>query len=392
MRVAVVFRGIGPESGGEYTFAAALLRATRTIEPQTSHSFIYYSTGRVADTDINTLPVGRRAVARRATVRLFREVGDRLGVSRPYRTRTWFECSLEAHGVEFVWFASNYAEECHLPYIFTVLDIEYLRQPWFPEVSSRGEWERRHQYFSQYIPKATRVVVPNQTAAQQLTEGWGISPARLLSLHHPTPDYALDAANRSPVPPYILHRHGVRKPYLFYPAQLWPHKNHVVLLEALAELNRAKRDRFELVCAGSRSPDHIKRVARELGVADAVHVLGFVSRPELIALYQNAHALTFMSLFGPENLPPLEAMALGCPAVIADIPGAAEQVGDAALRVSPTDPCEIADAIRAVNEPETRRRLIAAGRDLARKRTSAAYVRGVLHFLDEFEQVRRMWQ
>ena len=44
-----------------------------------------------------------------------------------------------------------------------------------------------------------------------------------------------------------------------------------------------------------------------------------------------------MSLFGPENLPPLEAMALGCPVVAADVPGAREQLGDAALRVPPID-------------------------------------------------------
>jgi glycosyltransferase involved in cell wall biosynthesis len=391
VRVAVVFRGIGPESGGNFTFADCVLRALREIEAETSHRFVYYSTGAVADPGIIPIPMGRAAMIRRKVVRAVRDVRDRLGAPRPRHLSTWFERSLEDQGADFVWFATYYAEDCHLPYIFTVLDIEYLRQPWFPEVSGAGEWERRHSYFSRYIPKATRVIVPNEAGGRQVVERFGIPPCRLLTLHHPTSQFAVDAAASDPAPRDILDRMEITGPYLLYPARLWAHKNHVHLLEALGELNRGARKRFELVCVGSGDADHIRQTAKELGVADAVHLPGFVNTAELVALYQNAHALTYTSMFGPENLPPLEAMALGCPAVVADIPGADEQLGDAALRVSPTDPHQIAEAVLSLEEPKTRRRLIAAGRELAGKRTPARYVQGVLDFLDEFEQVRRMW-
>ena len=59
----------------------------------------------------------------------------------------------------------------------------------------------------------------------------------------------------------------------------------------------------------------------EFGLAGAVHILGYVSDEELIALYQHAHALLYLSRFGPENLPPLEAFALGCPAIVEDVCG-----------------------------------------------------------------------
>jgi glycosyltransferase involved in cell wall biosynthesis len=390
VRVAVVFRGIDPESGGNYTFADSLLRALRAIEPETSHSFAYYSTGRVADPDIIAIPMGRAAMIRQRVVRRLRDRQDQLGAPRSHRFRTWLERSLEDQDADFVWFATYYAEDCQLPYIFTVLDIEYLRQPWFPEVSKAGEWERRHYYFSRYIPKATRVIVPNERGRQQVAEGFGIEPGRLLTLHHPTSDFALEAAVSEPAPRDILDRLGITAPYLFYPARLWAHKNHLILLEALAELNRGRKQ-FELVCVGSGQVDYIREVARDLGVADAVHLPGFVNRTELVALYQNAYALTYMSLFGPENLPPLEAMALGCPVVVADIPGAAEQLGDAAVRVSPIDPHEVAEAVRGLEDAKTRRRLVRTGRELAGKYTSGGYVRGVLRFLDEFERVRTMW-
>lgn len=391
MRVAVVFRGIDPESGGNFTFADSLLRALRAIEAETSHSFAYYSTGSVADPDIIVIPMGRGAMIRRRTVRAVRDARDRLGALRPRRLTTWFERSLDDQGADFVWFATYYAEDCQLPYIFTVLDVEHLRQPWFPEVSRDGEWERREAYFSRYIPKATRVIVANETGRQQVVARFGIPPDSVLTLHQPTSEFALAAAARDAEPRDILDRLGISGPYLLYPARLWAHKNHVHLLEALAELNQRARKRFELVCVGSGNPDHIREIARELGVSAAVHLPGFVKTTELVALYQNAHALTYMSLFGPENLPPLEAMALGCPAVVGDIPGAAEQLGDAALRVSPTDPRQIAEAVLSLEDPETRRLQIAAGRALAGERTPARYVRGVLRYLDEFENVRRMW-
>jgi glycosyltransferase involved in cell wall biosynthesis len=43
--------------------------------------------------------------------------------------------------------------------------------------------------------------------------------------------------------------------------------------------------------------------------------------------------LRYPSFFGAENLPPLEAFALGCPVIAADMPGAREQLGDAAILV-----------------------------------------------------------
>ena len=60
-----------------------------------------------------------------------------------------------------------------------------------------------------------------------------------------------------------------------------------------------------------------------------------MKRPELIALYRHALALTFVSYFGPDNLPPLEAFALGCPVITSAIEGVDEQLGNAALYVNP---------------------------------------------------------
>jgi glycosyltransferase involved in cell wall biosynthesis len=398
MRVAVVFYDIVPEGGGAFTFGRSLFRALRTLESETGHRFVYYATsGAGSEPGVLRIPIGRGFIGQRAlrrATRRYRET-ERLGAHRLPSFPTWFEQSILEHDIDLVWWATNYAEECDLPFIFTILDLEYLRQPWFPEVSEDGEWPwtSRHRYFSRFIPRATRIIVPNEAGREQALRNFPVDPDRFLLLHHPTPEFALEGA-AMPASPVVLEANGIKKPYLLFPAQFWAHKNHATLFEALAELNRDSDEVFELVCVGSDKGqlNQAKTVAKELGIAEAVHFLGFVGIPELVALYQNAFALTYLSLFGPENLPPVEAMALGCPVVAADVPGAREQLGDAALIVPGTDSDAVVAAVRELGDPAIRKRLVEAGRERARQFTATDYVRGVIEFLDSFERTRRSWQ
>ena len=390
VKVAVVYYQLTPEGGGVHTFTQSIHAALRDAERASRHEFVYYATA----TDegpppgVTMLPAGKIAAAQKRTILRLREAQDRLGAPR-IGPGTWFERSLAERDVDLVWFATNYAEDCEQPFIFTVFDVEHARQPWFPEVSANGQWEQRHHYFSRYIPKATRVIVPNEAGRDQVERYWRIEADRFLLLHHPTPEFALQAGDQPAPPRDALDRRGIGERYLFYPAQFWAHKNHATIFEALGLLG----GEYELVCVGSDKGqlDHHRRLAATLGVAERVHFLGFVPTDDLVALYRHAHALTYASLFGPENLPPLEAMALGCPVVAADVPGAREQLGDAALRVPALDAAALANAVRTLDDPSERDRLVAAGRERAARFTAEGYVGGVLAFLDDFERVRRTW-
>jgi glycosyltransferase involved in cell wall biosynthesis len=99
-----------------------------------------------------------------------------------------------------------------------------------------------------------------------------------------------------------------------------------------------------------------------------------------------------VSFFGPENLPPLEAFALGCPVIAADVPGASEQLGDAAIRINPANELEIAEAIKSVYKDEAKRKdLIRRGKERARCFTGANFAKALFDLLDEFEAIRRCW-
>lgn len=373
MKVALVQQRIEAQVGGVWTFQETLMQRLAEVGPTSRHEF-----GRF---DVTESTRGLLAKGVWRGLRVLQD--DILELPRVVARRTPFERGLEREAIDLVWFTGSYACEVDRPYVLTLYDVEHLRQPWFPEVSAGGTWRLRERFFSRYIEQATRVIVPNEAGRDQIVEHYRIGPERVLCLGHPTPRFAVEAAASPALP-----APDVPGPYLLYPAQFWAHKDHPTLLDMLALLPE-----YHLVLVGSDKgqADHIRALAETTRVADRVRFAGFVETDELVALYQHAHALTYASRFGPENLPPLEACALGCPAIVADVPGARQQLGDAAVRVAVGDPAAFAAAVRSLEDPAVRARQIGLGRDRATRDSVDDYVQGVLRFLDDFESTIRCW-
>ena len=137
--------------------------------------------------------------------------------------------------------------------------------------------------------------------------------------------------------------------FVVYPAQTWPHKNHIRLIEALALL----RDRgtvVPLVCTG-RQTEHMPSIQRridDLGVAGQVRFLGYVPPDILDKIYRVATALVFPSRFEGWGLPVVEAFAYGLPVACSNATVLPEVARDAALFFDPESPDDIASAIAAV--------------------------------------------
>ena len=89
-----------------------------------------------------------------------------------------------------------------------------------------------------------------------------------------------------------------------------------------------------------------------------MHVLGPVDDDRLDALYRGALALVLPSWLEGYGLPPLEALARGTPAIVADLPIYDETVGGAALRFRSGDAASLAEALLRVEHE--RERLLAA--------------------------------
>jgi glycosyltransferase involved in cell wall biosynthesis len=152
--------------------------------------------------------------------------------------------------------------------------------------------------------------------------------------------------------------------YLLYVGNRMAHKNIDVLFEAYAEISRQHPD-LRLVLVGAYVPTEIDRI-RAFGIEDRTLRLR-VSDAVLPWIYRRAEALMYTSLWEGFGLPVVEAMASGCPAVIADIGALTEVGGDAALVFEPSDRATLVKHLdRVLNDPVEASRLRAAGLDRAR--------------------------
>ncbi len=158
-------------------------------------------------------------------------------------------------------------------------------------------------------------------------------------------------------------RHDLQRPYFLISGSRSSYKNVSLFFKALATLGD-ERAKYGVVCTGGGQLE--PEFATLAGPAD-VRVL-ILDDAEMQAAYSGAISLVYPSLYEGFGLPVLEAMACDCPAITSRVSSMPEVGGDAVLyididgRTEEQRITQLADHLRAVQEPATRQRLIEAGR------------------------------
>jgi len=387
-----------PEIGGGHTYETELMRSLMLLAHKSKHSFVVFS-NRYVDPEARPVSVDTPKIEFTKypimpwIERARNSIKTKFNVARIYlHKESHFDRLVRALDVEFLWFVDPKPVLTDIPYLTTVWDLQHRLQPWFPEVSSNGIWDVRETLNYWFLKRAAFVVTGNQVGKQELEQFYQIPHERIYLLPLMTPNFALGQSQQNNG---MLEKYGIAKNFLFYPAQFWAHKNHVNLLYAVRELNDKYDLNYPVVFVGSDQGnlDHVKTVTSDLGLGSQVHFLGFVPQEDLIALYQDAFALVYVSFFGPENLPPMEAFGLGCPVIAANVNGATEQFGNAALLVDPAKSNDIALAIKHLHdEPKLKDTLCKRGLEKATEWTADDYVIEMFRLFDEFSPIRRCWK
>lgn len=209
-----------------------------------------------------------------------------------------------------------------VPTVVTLHDIQHRDLPDFFGPARRSF---RRIAYDRAAKAAAAVVVTSDFVRERALDVLELDPTRI----HVVP-LGIDHTVFGP-------GHEDPEPYVLYPARPWPHKNHPRLLEAFALL-RQTRPRLRLVLTGGGH--------ERLGpLPDGVESLGAVPTSTLASLYRRAACLVFPSLYEGFGLPPLEAMACGCPIAASRAGAIPEVCGDAAVYFDPTDVEAMASAI-----------------------------------------------
>jgi glycosyltransferase involved in cell wall biosynthesis len=221
----------------------------------------------------------------------------------------------------------------------TVMTVHDVQHRDLPDLFSRAERLFRALAYERVARRATLVVTVSEFARNGIIRHLGVVPERVVVIPH-----GVDAAA------FPVNR-GAREDFAFYPARGWKHKNHPALVAAM-EFVREQRPGMRLVLTGGGLD--------ALGaLPDWVDVRGGVSQAELQELYRSAAVLAFPSRYEGFGLPPLEAMASGCPVAASRAGSLPEVCGSAAVFFDPDSPADIARGI--LEAIERRSELATAG-------------------------------
>ena len=236
------------------------------------------------------------------------------------------------------------------PTVTTLLDVQHLD---LPQMFSRAERAFRAVAWARSVRGADRVIVISDFVRERAVAKLGLDPEAIRVVH-----LGVDHERLSPGT-------GPREEFLLYPARRWPHKNHERLFAAFALLRR-ERPGLRLVLTGGG----------DFGdVPEGVEARGHVPTAEVDDLMRRASALVFPSLYEGFGLPPLEAMACGCPVACSSAGSLPEVVGDAARLFDPRDPEAIAEAVDDVlRDPAEWSRLgVERAREFSWEKTAAGH-------------------
>jgi glycosyltransferase involved in cell wall biosynthesis len=282
----------------------------------------------------------------------------------------------EALGGDVIHFPYQWFIRCGLPAIYNPWDLQHVH---FPEFFSKKEVAYRDALYRGACNCAHAVATASMAVKSDLRRQYGLDAQKIFVVHcgPPTVLYG-DTTDQT----LREVRERFRLPDLFalFPAQTWPHKNHLRLLEAIRLVRDRHGVRLNLVCTGTKN-DHWTAIRRQIDkfeLQTQVFFLGYISPHELRTLYRMAQFVVFPSLFEGGGFPVVEALQEGAPVICSDIPPLREYGGDAVLAFDPHSTEDIASSLlRMSKDAELREQLRARGKERVRiftwERTAKAY-------------------
>ncbi len=227
------------------------------------------------------------------------------------------------------------------PFVVTVHDVVRFYLRFDPETIRERIWLKLD---IMGIKRASHIIAVSQHTKNDLIKYMKIPESRITVIYN--------GVDRGVYKPYDVKLRLLDKPYVLCIGSERPRKNLGRLFEAFAVLKKDFPD-LKLLKVGpvgrydKYHKDSVKRLSR-LGITRDVAFVDYVSEYDLVSYYCSAVLLAYPSLYEGFGLPPLEAMACGCPVVTSSASSLPEVVGDAGILVDPYNVQALAQAMRRV--------------------------------------------
>jgi glycosyltransferase involved in cell wall biosynthesis len=354
----------GGENGGAKLLALELLKGFRA-SPR-NHEYVILTSGLNHDElsvlDGNNMrrlcvagkPALGRAMLDRFPVRL------RSGLRKIFRAgRKSFKVSifrkrvLAGHDIDLLFcpFTAPTHAAPGVPVVSLVIDLQHMD---YPQFFSRREIEVRNAFMNDMCRKADTIICISESTRKAVITHLRCDPDRTHTIHICIQSRLVKPDARQ-AKEHLVKLSLDQRPYMFFPANFWPHKNHLMLITAYGMyLSRNPEAALDLVFTGAldAAQRDVKENVRRMGLEQRIHFLGFLPEDQLVALWAGCSFLVFPSLYEGFGIPVLEAMNFGKPVICSNVTSLPEVAGDAALYFDPRKPHEIADCMERLTKNE----------------------------------------
>jgi glycosyltransferase involved in cell wall biosynthesis len=325
MRFAVDAHAIGRHLTGNEVYVRGLLNALATQIGK--HELIAYVS---ADSAAECIPsnIRTRRVATNPFVRLGFDLARRCRQDRPQLLHVQYTAPLA----------------CPVPVVVTVHDVSFLEHP---EYFTQDRAMQLQFTVRRTVNRAARILTVSEFSKASILKAYGdLDEDKVVVVPNAASEFRPIARETAAVS--VRERFRIAAPFVLSVGDLQPRKNQIGLIKAFARLIRGYpqlRQNLVLVGKDTWFADQVRRAARESGVADRIHFLGFVSDADLLQLYNACDVFVFPSFYEGFGLPALEAMACGRAVVCSHTSALPEVVDGAAILFDPYAVEEIARAL-----------------------------------------------
>ena len=261
-----------------------------------------------------------------------------------------------------------------------IFDLSFTRNEWTPK--SRFNYFKEH--FRKGIDRSDVIVTSSDFVLKEISEKYGISKTEKIRLGVDANIFNRRQSRRN------AGFEGMGK-YILFVGSMQPRKNIGMLLNAYKMLPQNIRKVYKLLLIGSEGWNNSSELAQIAEMDGDVLVIADVNSGDALAdYYRNASLLVFPSLYEGFGLPPLEAMACGCPVVASNASSIPEVCGNAAVYVNPKKAGSIAAGIKKVLSSEKLRKdLVEKGLARVKKYTWKTCADQVMRIFEETLNPRR---
>jgi glycosyltransferase involved in cell wall biosynthesis len=247
-----------------------------------------------------------------------------------------------------------------IPSVVTIPDLQH---EFFPEFFSKEIISWRNKNFKFSVEHADAVLTLSEFSKDTIIQTYGVSHNKVHSIY-------LDASKEFHTPLdrerilTVKEQYKLPERFGFYPANTWPHKNHLSLLKAIKILKDTYQTKINLVFTGSehQASSEVKKYISQNNISDQIQFLGYINQDDMRYVFKNASFLVFPSLFEGFGIPLVEAMCSETPIICSKEGSIPEVVGECALLFDALDPKDIANKIMEVQDTQTQKDLVGKGR------------------------------